>query len=160
MKKSSEKVEIHWSDYEPYCGEVVRFSAPIGNQHFVMELERFETNFYDEDAVIDWNVCMAIVDEVTDEAIYSIDETKATGKTPFETYPIAMRALNELIKYMETEYRDESDEFYESGHLYHHLYVWNAKGRRLKIYDRILKRLGWEECEWSNEHSYRKVVCG
>lgn len=157
MKKSSGKINIHWSTYEPYTGEVVRFSAPIGEQFFVMELQRFDTTWYEDDAVVDWNVCMGIVDEVTDEAFYTIDENEAVGKTPFETYRVAMRALNELLKFMETEYEDD---IYGAEHIYHHIYVWNAKGRRLKIYDRILKRLGWDECEWDDEHSYRKVVCG
>lgn len=160
MRKFSGNVEIHWCNYEPYAGECVRYVEPIGDQYFIMDFQRMDINFYDNDVVFDWNVYMAIVDEVTDETFYSVDETKTTGKIPFETYPMAIRALNELIKYMETKYRDEADEFFEFGHLYHHLYVWNAKGRRLKIYDRILKRLGWEECKWDNEHSYRKVVCG
>lgn len=155
MKKFSEKVEIHWSEYEPYCGECVRFVAHIGNQYFVMEFERFDTNLYDNDVAIDWNVNMCIVNELTDEAIYTVSEEICTGKTPFATYPLAMRGLRELIRYMKQEYDESCD-----GKVHHRLYAHGTNDRRHKVYGRILEPMGWIEKRWDGFDCYMLTVEG
>ena len=158
MRKFSGNVEIHWCDYEPYAGECVRYVEPIGNQYFIMDLQRFDTNFYGDDAVTNWNVCMAIINEVTDEALYSADETKATGKTPFETYPTVMRGLRRLLQFMEEEYEFDDD----AEVVYHHLYAYSTTNRRHDSYGKILKKMGWNERHWDGHDCYHTVImrCG
>ena len=156
MKKPSGEIKIHWSLYEPYAGEVVRFEAPIGDQFFIMELDRCTEDYDGDDLFIGWNVVQCIVDEVTDKAIYTIDETISTGRAPMLTYGLAKTALAKLIKFM----REEYDEAYCSGKVFHSLYADGADERRHSIYGRVLKKMGWIECEWDGIPCYNYVVEG
>ena len=155
MKKITTSVDIHWSEYEPYAGECVRFVAPLNSQFFVMELQRFDWEEYADDIAIDWNVNMCIVDELTDEAIYTVDEGICTGKIPFATYPLAMRALRELIQFMEQEYDEPCD-----GQVYHRLYAHGTTDRKHKVYGKILERMGWVEKRWDGFDCYMLTVEG
>lgn len=148
-------VKEHWSNYEPYAGEVVRFVAPIGEQFFVMELERCYNNFEGDDMYIDWNVVQCIVDEVTDEAIYTIDEFSSTGKSPMLTYGIAKRGITELIQYMAEKYRENWP-----FDVYHNLYADGADERRAIIYKRVLNKMGWEDAEWDGVSCQKLTVKG
>lgn len=158
MKKFSGKVEIHWSDYKPYAGECVRYVAPIGNQFFVMELQRCDIDYCGDDVSIKWNINQCIVDELTDEAIYTVSEEISTGRTPFATYPTAMRGLRKLLQFMEEEYEFDDD----AEVVYHHLYALGTTDRRHDIYGKILKKMGWDERNWDGYDCYHTVImrCG
>lgn len=148
-------IKEHWSNYEPYAGEVVRFVAPIGKQFFVMELQRCDDNFEGDDMYIDWNVIQCIVDEVTDEAIYTVDEFSSTGKSPMLTYAIAKRGLAELVRYMSEEYQENWP-----FNVYHNLYADGADERRAEIYKRVLGKMGWKETLWYDTFCQKLTVKG
>ena len=149
-------VKVHWSEYKPYDTEVVRYVAPIGDQYYIMELERFDTNWYEDDVVIEWNLYQCIVDQTDDKTIYTVSEEESTGRTPLETYHVAMKALRELLRFMRETYEVGVD----CDNSYHHIHVIAADGQRGRIYDKMLTRFGWDRCVWDELPAYRTIVKG